>query len=975
VIEPQMEVLSRSNVHDARASLAATAELARAKREELQIMVGGSSVSLIESADAIVEMHETAQQIETLLREIPAPPSPPEPPPADVGAATEAPASGESQRLVHLVLRAVPLIWRALDTGDFRQASALLLQCVAVGGSPAGSRALSDGGFAPYIDHFADRVTHGARCLLRQTRRSTEEHAGALASLVVLGGLRLEDSLACFVQSRTRWIARALRILKESRAEGSATVRVIQRQLCLAVTALKHTIIDASLLFCAAGDSDVDGSGGERNGVPLLLERIRHIVEDASQGIRGAGGSTEATLITQVVLTSEGGFPTATQVSGACTRWLITSARKISAEARAALSGVKSARDLSQIQERLWSLAHFATGSEGDASDTERDAQRWSRACASSLDFDELDRNLVSDSGARGGGRGSSTATRSLKQSAARARQPRALALWEMLFSAPFAEHVELLLRSSLAAIRQDVGEALKSTLHQISSEKKRANAVPPSSEELVAATANVTVLLSRRMGGLAADVAGLVQHGDESAASALRVAVYKQTVEMLAVLVHSLRDDLNQLDTASSQTMSQVQPPSAAAAARLIDGSLLIGRLARAMLEDDGGKLQCVLVVPPSLSHASHDRIGLDQLQAAFDIADTDGDGLVDAEEAQEAIGAVAIGGTEQLTLDNIKNLTFAEFALFATPLLEQQQPLDHWRDALCYIITLSHEAWAAWAVRVPGSTLQTSLGELAMTTDEHARTQHNACWVQKVIRVEGEDGSDIEERIWTPNAISPALAEFLLALGCELNRVLSVVDTIQRDAVTRTGVVSARECLLRHLKRTLLTAYRASTTAQSEAACTQIVVDLMFVTTWFGETPASAKSSQTTLASLLRLFQDRIDPINLQLYHPHFQSAVFACSEQSALFHAQLFGAAPKPSPGNENQGGTDFAGAGTNIITLARPVQRLPLLPLPLDELMPTEQALLHQKDRSAVEDGQQETGNASRAFSLGPLRFAW
>ena len=49
-----MDTLRTGSVGDAREALARTSELARAKRGELQLMVGGAYHELIDSADAIV---------------------------------------------------------------------------------------------------------------------------------------------------------------------------------------------------------------------------------------------------------------------------------------------------------------------------------------------------------------------------------------------------------------------------------------------------------------------------------------------------------------------------------------------------------------------------------------------------------------------------------------------------------------------------------------------------------------------------------------------------------------------------------------------------------------------------------------------------------------------------------------------------------------------------------------------------------
>ena len=90
-------------------------------------------------------------------------------------------------------------------------------------------------------------------------------------------------------------------------------------------------------------------------------------------------------------------------------------------------------------------------------------------------------------------------------------------------------------------------------------------------------------------------------------------------------------------------------------------------------------------------------------------------------------------------------------------------------------------------------------------------------------------------------------------------------------------------------------------------------------------------------------------------------------AGSEQSQLFHLQLFGAQPRaPADAADENGGAgpvDLASVGTNVLALARPAQRFPLLPLPLDELaaeIPAAAAPTAASSGAAHDDGGSKMG---------------
>eukprot|EP00953_Heterococcus_sp_UTEX-ZZ885_P012231 7019-Heterococcus_DN1.PRE.3 len=112
------------------------------------------------------------------------------------------------------------------------------------------------------------------------------------------------------------------------------------------------------------------------------------------------------------------------------------------------------------------------------------------------------------------------------------------------------------------------------------------------------------------------------------------------------------------------------------------VDAVLLIGRIAWLLLGKRGTTLKQSLHPPATTTTTGGTQgcVGMDQLEAAFEIADTDGDGVLDTSEIQEALQAVIFGSESQARYEGHTSLTFDEFTLLATPLLEQQlQPQWH--------------------------------------------------------------------------------------------------------------------------------------------------------------------------------------------------------------------------------------------------------------------------------------------------------
>jgi len=301
--------MDRLSVTDARRLLQGAIAAASAKETELQLMVGSRYHELIESADAIVSMHSTANELRVRLQRLPekikfiADDTPADevgktpatgiagaeatPGPGDGGGGGEGSASknGNSDAAeapYRLILTVPPRIWSALDRHQYFDAAAALLECPAEGA--VFSRAAFPpwfGEFRQYMAQFPERITSGAGRALRQRKWAAPEYAGALAALVVVGGrvgpggggggrghggrgkgkraaAAVSDgagALEAFLASRAAWVARALRELPPvfpsvgDKAAVAAWAARVEGKLRVAVRALRRTVMDAHLLF------------------------------------------------------------------------------------------------------------------------------------------------------------------------------------------------------------------------------------------------------------------------------------------------------------------------------------------------------------------------------------------------------------------------------------------------------------------------------------------------------------------------------------------------------------------------------------------------------------------------------------------------------------------------------------------------------------------------------------------------------
>eukprot|EP00752_Nemacystus_decipiens_P016531 g14775.t1 len=569
------------------------------------------------------------------------------------------------------------------------------------------------------------------------------------------------------------------------------------------------------------------------------------------------------------------------------------------------------------------------------------------------------------------------------------------LDLWSLLFSQIFADLAEALLKESLVCIRKDVECRLDSILLAITGNQTRQGVQEKNREfashrlqqphalmahDILAAADTVVSLLASEIRDLAGDAWCLTERGDESAADALKTSFYLLCVDMAAGLANHLRIALQEIHAcikAAAQQERRCLPYGNGigdledAVGSFADAGLVIGRVAWMLNGQSGRPLQLALTPPGCFAQKLRGRIEEQQLEAAFVIADTNGDGVVDAEEAGEALQAVSFGASAALVLDPspYTSLNLSEFSLFATRLLEEQRPRQHLASCLDSLLAESLNVWAEWALEKTAALLTegcTALSVLCSNpglTDDLWRQAHGI-WEEKTIELDRDDGDGIQETMHFPIMVSPAILCYIEGVAAELGRILSTAD-LADPAMNETQGASAQastggEPAMRKSTGVGATSKGAASYARSlaagrassnlrqalaglcegsesaaahacEAAQLQLLLDALFLQRWVLDPQTSTSSLESTVSTLCEL----VDPINLQIYMPHLQTAASACwaacHTSLSLIFQQVAPGGPAPSTAMSPDGAL---GSTSSFLALAPKARRFEILPLPLD-----------------------------------------
>lgn len=709
-------------------------------------------------------------------------------------------------------------------------------------------------------------------------------------------------------------------------------------------------------------------------------------------------------------------------VKGTCTQWLNLLAVKIRLFSANLLSAVGNTTTLANIRGALWALTHGQ--SRAVVSGTGKcvisvDSTSWNNVWREAVAF-AIDASVVGDCrDARG---------------MVLSRDP--LDLWALFFSSIFAELAETLLKDSLHGIRRNVERRLDSILLDITGRQTESamrdgcsglvtgNHIQPHplmAHDILAAAEAVVSLLISELHTLAEDAWSLTERGDEAAADALRTSFYLLCVEMTAGLANHFRIALQEIQTCIESAAKQERGLTGYgdfreledAVGNFADAGLVIGRIAWMLNGRSGQPLQSALQCPGCFARKFRGRIEQQQLEAAFVIADTNGDGIVDADEAAEALQAVSFGASAELVLDPtpFSSFTLTEFFLFATRLLEEQRPIEHLSKCFDELLVNSLAVWAQWALERPAQLLGDVCEGMATLccsrdmTDTVWRQTHGI-WEDKTIELDRDDGDGVEETMHFPVMVSPAFLCYIEGVAAELSRILSVADLLSassaemrntsgtpQDALDDEGWKRHRHFIApprgaarrarslaavrasRDLKQALAALCDGPQSAAAkacEAAQLQLLLDALFLQKWVLDSEPAASSVESTVATLC----DLLDPINLQIYMPQLRTAASVCwsachtslslifEETSDIQGSVVAGASMTPD---------GAVGSSSSFVALVSKVRRFEILPLPLDAVRltpangkPHATSSVHHKSRG--EAGEEGTDASAQARGM-------
>ena len=670
-----------------------------------------------------------------------------------------------------------------------------------------------------------------------------------------------------------------------------------------------------------------------------------------------------------------------------CTTWLGVLAPKISAFSRDLLGGVADTNNLARIRGTLWKITHGAGEWASSAlilrlfgRDRASDEGVWTEAASFAIDIPTL------------------TGTSHLRESRA---PPARLDLWCLLFSCIFADLAEELLKESLNCIQQGVQRRLDAILLAITGNHTAQNlklgrpgfsvdgtqqANTLMAYDILAAADTVVSLLTSEFRSLAGDAWSLTERGDKTAADALSTSFYLLCVEMTVGLVNHLRIALQEIhacikSAAQPDRQSRVYGGNTKelddAMRSFADAGLTIGRVAWMLRGRSGRPLQSALKPPPCFAQRIRGRIEEQQLEAAFVIADTDGDGVVDAEEAAEALQAVSFGSSAVLIVDPspYPSLTLSEFSLLATRLLEEQQPRKHLAACLDGLLAESLTAWSEWALRETAALLDDgcqSFADLCRCTgltDDVWRQSHGI-WEDRTIELDRDDGDGIQESIHFPVMISPAILCYIEGVAAELSRILSTVDLLEAppaDVNTASGTPSGQASKdgrsksdgwaadggtgqaaryarslaaaravndLKQVMMNLCDGSHAPAAQACEAAQLQLLLDALFLQKW--TTALEPQGSSSSMKSIVFTLCELVDPVNLQIYMPHLQAAASACCAACHTSLSLIFERTVAHGGSILSMSPNGMSGSSSTFVTLVPKARRFELLPLPLDDV---------------------------------------
>jgi hypothetical protein len=570
-----------------------------------------------------------------------------------------------------------------------------------------------------------------------------------------------------------------------------------------------------------------------------------------------------------------------------CTDWLAAILPRIRLRARTLMGSICDATALARMRQVLWEQTR-SESSEGE----------WVRAWNNLIDVGQLRRKVgVPVDGPD---------------------------MWNLLFSTSFAGLADQMLRHSLTKVTSDI----LGTLDEVMVEAMQVAPQPLAPHDALRLASRVVKGLCSSLHSLRNDAESLVQPGDEQASAAMKYSLRVQCATLSALLVCRLRFLGKSLRQRQQQKGPQNQESN--------DAALVIWRLAT-LLEGPGGDELREFMDSSSSARSSFAGVEMGQIEAAFEIADTDGDGELGASELGEAFQAIG-GSIPDVVLPSV---TLPEFVLLASGLLREVAARDLLASCLAYVSKLSASVWEEWTFSITSEGLKTACALMdasvrikGITNDTSWRKRYGA-WDEVQVAADDADASpefsSAEDKIFVPQSVSTPLICYLEAISRALGLLLSTYDFVPSEAGDLSPFQYARALARARIEADVIAFYKpfceTAIKFAPEATRLQCAVDLAFL--------VHLMPCSQPICALLSSMEDAFDPIDLQTFQPHIDHAAKAALQGHHVHLSRIFAGMKKTGPSMSNMlSGLHLSESfGPSLLKLSTKVPRFELLPLAL------------------------------------------
>ena len=641
-------------------------------------------------------------------------------------------------------------------------------------------------------------VLDDSRLLLLDKRCPPAETLRTLAAYGLLTGKNRAELLTMYLDGVDLVVDASLAGMCDTFVDTS----VVASKILAIVSTFQRAILDIHTLFMRPHGESRDAAG-------CLLAQHQALLEDCEWQLNLVLGSLRRTVEMEPLRfdlrDGQAGY-SSQETRLQFDKWFRAAISRVLKSSDGALGSMRSATDVARLQQRIWqcstTIECVAVGGSPDPCSTNfiYTQTDWEAACA----------ELLTPRGR----------ARPQKPAGGLPAESYSTLLWSSAFRAPFVRQVERLLRESCRGILLDCKKQIVAMLAAegltVAVDSLNVSPAPEfasssgsiSSSRVYARAERVRAVLEVDVVDLVSNIILPVQEGDPQCAASLSRALLVQCSQLAGQIAVTLRVLAENCNTALGKSSDD---NSAAMA-----GLLLIGRLAW-LLKIRGKFFEEALVSLPlsqeltRFQDRSAEYTSDDQLRSAFEIADTDGDGVVTCSEALEAAQALAVGDASRAAALHLSSavtpsLTFLEFSLLCADMLSPEicPPAKRLNDCLEEISVKSHSKFADrliahlssdFAIRIKDGYGIGFLTERANALKADPRRQLSArqnlsvpaafkyMWRHESIQMDADE-SDLSssEQLALPVAASEPLAAFLFAVNQGSTTALLSVDSLQQ-------------------------------------------------------------------------------------------------------------------------------------------------------------------------------------------------